>query len=149
MRVPKTRKNNTSDPNLSNRVVDPHVVTGIDEDMLYTVFISYVEIYNNYIYDLLEPPALDIVTGKQKLPSKILREDSFRNMYVHGVTEMEVKSPEEALDAFYKAQTKRRVAQTQLNMGELIYCIGFFDVATTKQLKNWAIFLVLLNIFII
>ena len=42
---------------------------------------------------------------------------SYRNMYVHGVTEVEVKSPEEALEAFYKAQQKRRKAQTSLNHG--------------------------------
>jgi len=116
MRQPKNKRNNTSgDPNLSNRVADQDKVEAVDEDQLYSVFISYVEIYNNYIYDLLEPTALDIVTGKQKMPSKILREDSFRNMYVHGVTEVEVKSPEEAMAAFYRGQTKRSVAQTQLN----------------------------------
>jgi len=115
MRQPKARRNNTSDPNLSNRVQDNNKVEAVDEDQLYSVFISYVEIYNNYIYDLLEPTVLDIVTGKQKLPSKILREDSYRNMYVHGVTEVEVKSPEEAMQAFYRGQTKRSVAETQLN----------------------------------
>ncbi len=29
-------------------------VLSIDEDSVYSVFVSYVEIYNNYIYDLLE-----------------------------------------------------------------------------------------------
>ena len=38
LRVPEPRK------------VDKHV----DEDSLYSVFVSYVEIYNNYVYDLLE-----------------------------------------------------------------------------------------------
>jgi hypothetical protein len=32
-------------------------VLNIDEDSVYSVFVSYVEIYNNYIYDLLEPTA--------------------------------------------------------------------------------------------
>ena len=43
--------------------------------MQFAVFVSYVEIYNNYTYDLLDTPKMDIVTGKQKLVSKILRED--------------------------------------------------------------------------
>ena len=43
--------------------------------MQFAVFVSYVEIYNNYTYDLLDNPKMDIVTGKQKLVSKILRED--------------------------------------------------------------------------
>ena len=36
-------------------------------------------------------------------------------MYVHRCTELEVRSPKEALDAFYRGQKRRRVAQTQLN----------------------------------
>ena len=29
-------------------------VAGLDEDNAFAVFVSYVEIYNNYVYDLLE-----------------------------------------------------------------------------------------------
>ena len=37
------------------RVPEPRKVErGVDEDSLYSVFVSYVEIYNNYVYDLLE-----------------------------------------------------------------------------------------------
>lgn len=37
------------------RIPEPRKVEkGIDEDSLYSVFVSYVEIYNNYVYDLLE-----------------------------------------------------------------------------------------------
>ena len=115
MKNPRTRRQNSSDPDLSNRVAESHRVN-VDEDSQYAVFISCVEVYNNYIYDLLETPAVDIVTGKPKLMSKILREDSYRNMYVHGVTEMEVKSPEEALETFYRGQKQRKVAQTLLNV---------------------------------
>jgi len=107
--------NTSGEADLSNRVVDTQKVP-VDEDMQYTVFVSYVEIYNNYTYDLLDTPKLDIVTGRQKLASKILREDSYRNMYVHGVTEVEVKSPEEALEAFYRGQKQRSVSATLLNM---------------------------------
>ena len=62
------------DADLSSRVTDTQKVA-VDEDMQYAVFVSYVEIYNNYTYDLLDQPKMDIVTGKQKLASKILRED--------------------------------------------------------------------------
>ena len=55
--------------------MDHHKIS-VDEDMQYAIFVSYVEIYNNYTYDLLATPKMDIVTGKQKLASKILREDS-------------------------------------------------------------------------
>ena len=41
----------------------------VDEDMQYTVFVSYMEIYNNYKCN----PKLDMVTDGQKLASKIPR----------------------------------------------------------------------------
>jgi len=110
-----TRSNNNSNEDLSNRIMDGQKVS-VNEDYQYAVFVSYVEIYNNYTYDLLDVPKMDIVSGRMKLTSKMLREDSYRNMYVHGAVEVEVKSPEEALETFYKGQKQRRVAETQLNI---------------------------------
>eukprot|EP00092_Neocalanus_flemingeri_P041223 GFUD01044883.1.p1 GENE.GFUD01044883.1~~GFUD01044883.1.p1 ORF type:complete len:890 (-),score=276.71 GFUD01044883.1:140-2809(-) len=107
--------NTSGESNLSNREVDTQKVTA-DEDMQYAVFVSYVEIYNNYTYDLLDQPKMDMVTGRQKLASKILREDSYRDMYVHGVTEVEVKSSVEALEAFNRGQKQRSVSATILNL---------------------------------
>ena len=46
---------------------------------------------------------------------KIIREGANRNMYVHCVTEVEVKSTEEAFEAFYKGQKRKRMAITTLN----------------------------------
>ncbi|XP_071297209.1 kinesin-like protein KIF23 isoform X2 [Agelaius tricolor] len=86
----------------------------VDEDNVYGVFVSYIEIYNNYIYDLLEEAPCDPI--KPKPPqSKILREDQNHNMYVTGCTEVEVKSTEEAFEVFWRGQKKRRIANTQLN----------------------------------
>lgn len=47
--------------------------------------------------------------------SKNLKEDSKGAMYIKDVTEIEVKSTEEALDLMSKAQKKRVVAYTDLN----------------------------------
>ncbi|XP_023568346.1 kinesin-like protein KIF23 isoform X3 [Octodon degus] len=89
-------------------------VEQVDEDSVYGVFVSYIEIYNNYIYDLLEEASLDPI--KNKLPqSKMLREDKNHNMYVAGCTQVEVKSTEEAFEVFWRGQTKRRIANTHLN----------------------------------
>ena len=115
MRSSRTRRQNSSDPDLANRIPEEHKLA-VDEDAQYAIFISYVEVYNNYIYDLLETPPIDIVSGKPKLTSKSLREDSFRNMYVYGSTEVEVKTPEEALETYYKGQKQRKIAQTVLNL---------------------------------
>ncbi|KAM6202746.1 kinesin-like protein KIF23 [Rhynchocyon petersi] len=86
----------------------------IDEDSVYGVFVSYIEIYNNYIYDLLEEVPFDPI--KPKPPqSRLLREDKNHNMYVAGCTEVEVKSTEEAFEVFWRGQKKRRIANTHLN----------------------------------
>ena len=48
-------------PNFSDllRVPDRRKVGHVDEDNSYAVFVSYIEIYNNYVYDLLEEPVYD------------------------------------------------------------------------------------------
>ncbi len=48
---------------VKQRVRDVTKLSGIEDDNLYAVFISYVEIYNNYIYDLLEELISDPITG--------------------------------------------------------------------------------------
>ena len=44
---------------------DLSVIGDIEEDNNYAVFVSYVEIYNNYIYDLLEELPYNPITGHQ------------------------------------------------------------------------------------
>uniref|UniRef100_A0A3P9P3T8 Kinesin-like protein n=1 Tax=Poecilia reticulata TaxID=8081 RepID=A0A3P9P3T8_POERE len=121
------RENNLTVPKTpsSRQKVDPEIgdmlkpeeackADGVDEDSCYSVFVSYIEIYNNYVYDLLEETQEDAI--KPKPPqSKILREDQNHNMYVAGCMEVEVKSAEEAFQVFWRGQKKRKVANTRLN----------------------------------
>lgn len=39
-------------------------VEEVDEDNVYSVFVSYIEIYNNYIYDLLEEAPFEPIKPK-------------------------------------------------------------------------------------
>ncbi|KAG8184811.1 hypothetical protein JTE90_001508 [Oedothorax gibbosus] len=96
-----------------DRTPDSTIISEIPSDVNFAVFVSYVEIYNNYIYDLLE----DLDTRKKlNLSSKMLRENPVtHNMYVFGVTESEVTTVDEALDLFYKGQMRRKVSNTALN----------------------------------
>ncbi|CAK1592908.1 unnamed protein product [Parnassius mnemosyne] len=107
----KLGKKNNSNPDLAMSTSDLTKVDGVNEDNQYAVFVSYVEIYNNSVFDLLEdgPPI------SKNLPVKIIREDAAHNMYVHGVTEIEIKSAEEAFDAFYLGLKRKRMAHTNLN----------------------------------
>ncbi|XP_042332907.1 kinesin-like protein KIF23 isoform X2 [Sceloporus undulatus] len=129
--TPKTPSNKRQiDPEIADmiNVQDNCKADEVDEDNVYGVFVSYIEIYNNYIYDLLDETPIDPTKPKWNncgtpvrnadflLPqSKILREDQNHNMYVAGCTEVEVKSTEEAFEVFWRGQKKRRIANTQLN----------------------------------
>ncbi|CAD7081536.1 unnamed protein product [Hermetia illucens] len=100
-----------SDPEIASQASNnTKILDGVDEDNMYAVFITYIEIYNNSVYDLLEEGSI-----QRTLQSKIIREDSVRNMYVHGVTEIEVKSFEEAIEVFQTGQKRKRMGHTILN----------------------------------
>uniref|UniRef100_A0AAQ5YLV4 Kinesin-like protein n=1 Tax=Amphiprion ocellaris TaxID=80972 RepID=A0AAQ5YLV4_AMPOC len=129
--VPKTPSSRQkADPEFADMISSEEACKSesVDDDCCYSVFVSYIEIYNNYIYDLLEEAPYDPIRPKwlgggtparsnEFVPpqSKILREDQNHNMYVAGCTEVEVKSTEEAFEVFWKGQKKRRIANTQLN----------------------------------
>uniref|UniRef100_A0A3Q1ETX8 Kinesin-like protein n=1 Tax=Acanthochromis polyacanthus TaxID=80966 RepID=A0A3Q1ETX8_9TELE len=113
--VPKT-PSQKPDPEIADMIKpdEAYKADGVDADSGYSIFVSYIEIYNNYIYDLLEETQEDAI--KPKPPqSKILREDQNHNMYVAGCMEVEVKSAEEAFQVFWRGQKKRKVANTCLN----------------------------------
>lgn len=88
---------------------DGMTVAEVNIHNLYAVFISYVEIYNNTVYDLL-----DDSSGKT-LQSKILREDAHKNMYINNVMEIEVKSASEAFELLITGQKRKRMGHTVLN----------------------------------
>uniref|UniRef100_A0A665UMS3 Kinesin-like protein n=1 Tax=Echeneis naucrates TaxID=173247 RepID=A0A665UMS3_ECHNA len=130
--VPKTpsSRQKVADPEFADMISAEEACKSgnVDEDCCYSVFVSYIEIYNNYIYDLLEEAPFDpirpkwlgggpLIRNNEFIPpqSKILREDQNHNMYVAGCTEVEVKSTEEAFEVFWRGQKKRRIANTQLN----------------------------------
>lgn len=110
-RLFKSRRKD-SDPEIASQAsTDAEILNGIDEDNMYAVFVTYVEVYNNSVFDLLEETP---VQGRT-LQSRVIREDANHNMYVHGVTELEIKSVEQALEAFQLGQKRKRVGHTILN----------------------------------
>ncbi|XP_017019482.1 kinesin-like protein KIF23 [Drosophila kikkawai] len=125
-----------SDPEIASQAsVEPTPLLGLDEDNMYSVFITYIEIYNNSVYDLLED------SGIQKtLQSKIIREDANRHMFVHGVTEVEVKTVEEALEIFQMGQKRKRMGHTVLNAessrSHSVFNIRLVQAPTDSQGEN-------------
>ncbi|XP_039989625.1 kinesin-like protein KIF23 isoform X1 [Xiphias gladius] len=130
--VPKTTSSRQKpDPEIADMIKpeEAYKADGVDEDSSYSIFVSYIEIYNNYIYDLLEETQEEAIKPKwngggtpvrqntEFIPpqSKILREDQNHNMYVAGCMEVEVKSAEEAFQVFWRGQKKRKIANTRLN----------------------------------
>ncbi|XP_053648814.1 kinesin-like protein KIF23 isoform X1 [Cherax quadricarinatus] len=109
----KLRRDTGGSQDTSQRIPDTSRIENIDDDNVFSIFVAYIEIYNNYIYDLLEE--LPETGPSRGLQTKILREDSQHNMYVHACTEVEVKSPEDALEVLYKGDKRRKIAYTRLN----------------------------------
>lgn len=108
----------------ANRHREDGLVTTINHDNNYAVFVSFVEVYNNYIYDLLDDsvelntPAKTGMRSQQQSSmrtSKAIREDANKRVYVLNVVELEVKSADEAFDAFLKGVSRRKIGKTQMN----------------------------------
>ncbi|XP_076070028.1 kinesin family member pavarotti isoform X2 [Oratosquilla oratoria] len=110
----RARRDGNSSQDSSQRIPDQSKISCLDEDNMFAIFVSYIEIYNNYIYDLLDD-TFEATINKVR-QTKILREDENHNMYVHGCNEIEVKTPEEAMEIMQKGQKRRKMAHTKLNM---------------------------------
>lgn len=110
-RFGKTIRRKDSDPEIASQASDDaSILGGVIEDNMYAVFVTYVEVYNNSVYDLLEDGPI-----QKTLQTKIIRGDEKHNMYVHGVTEVEVKNVKEAIDAYHMGQKRKRTGHTILN----------------------------------
>lgn len=74
------------------------------------------------------------------LQSKIIREDANRHMFVHGVTEVEVKTVEEALEVFQMGQKRKRMGHTVLNAessrSHSVFNIRLVQAPTDSQGEN-------------
>jgi kinesin family protein 23 len=95
-------------------------IAQLNKEKIYSVFISCIEIYNNYIYDLLDEGQStnnnnQASNSDQNKESKNLKEDQKGCMYIKDANEIEVKSTEEAFECMSRAQKKRVVAYTDLN----------------------------------
>lgn len=97
-----------------------------DDDVKYTVSVSYVEIYNEKVYDLLSPV--------QHLNSNLkVREHPKTGPYAEGVHIEEVTTWDEMKAVLEQGQKTRRVAATNMNVessrSHAIFTIEFRQIS--------------------
>lgn len=93
-----------------DRFIETKMVDGYNDDYACAVFVSYVEIYNNYCYDLLDNGPMD-----QSPPSLDVHMDANQTVYVGKLREVEVSNADEALELLVQGDNRRRVCDTLLN----------------------------------
>ena len=79
----------------------------------YSIFLSFIEIYNNYIYDLLEIP--DPKQMKLERTKRTLINDTNQMVYVHGAEEIEARNLNQAFRCYLFGLQNRQIAQTMMN----------------------------------
>lgn len=84
-----------------------------DRDNTYTVKISYLEIYNEDGYDLLDPR--HEAAKLEDLPKVHLMEDTDQNIHLKNLCLMTATNEEEALNLLFIGDTNRMIAETPMN----------------------------------
>ncbi|PIK35188.1 putative kinesin-like protein KIF6 [Apostichopus japonicus] len=110
-------------------------------DYVSTTHISYLEIYNDSGYDLLDPK--HEATKLEDLPKVSLMEDNDGNMHLKNLSLHPASSEEEALNLLFLGDTNRMIAETPMNQASTrSHCIFTIHVsrreagsATMKRAK--------------
>ncbi|CAH2046818.1 unnamed protein product, partial [Iphiclides podalirius] len=104
----------------------------------YYVWVSFVEIYNEGIYDLLS-------SNDRSASSKlVIREDSNGNVYVKGATQVFVRTGEEAYDVMVAGKHNLQVAATGVNAhssrSHCIFTITMLtETGTVCRVSGWVV----------
>ncbi|KAM9467074.1 kinesin-like protein KIF6 [Clarias gariepinus] len=84
-----------------------------DSSMVYTTHISYLEIYNEVGYDLLDPR--HEASNLEDLPKVTIMEDPDQNIHLKNLSLQTSASEEEALNLLFLGDTNRMIAETPMN----------------------------------
>ena len=133
-------------PMLKNRVRDTNTVKGSQNDkesadIQYSVWISFAEIYNENIYDMLEkiPDVKRKGDKPRKFPLK-LAEDKDGAVYIKGLKEIQVTSADEAYQLLMIGRENLQFAATRLNhhssRSHCIFNIKIIKVPGNKFYKD-------------
>eukprot|EP00644_Phytophthora_capsici_P003763 jgi/Phyca11/83651/gw1.15.808.1 len=124
--------------NYQHRGIAPRAIGQLFEEvesrieLHYTIRVSYMEIYNDRIYDLLEGQQGDRNTGGAN--GELVVVEDARGTYVRGLTQVEVRSEQEALDQLFNGELQRTVAEHQLNKrSNRSHCVLTFHIAQKSR----------------
>ncbi|XP_041809096.1 kinesin-like protein KIF6 [Chelmon rostratus] len=84
-----------------------------DNRMVYTTHISYLEIYNEMGYDLLD--SRHEASRLEDLPKALIMEDPDQNIHLRNLSLQQAANEEEALNLLFLGDTNRMIAETPMN----------------------------------
>lgn len=142
----KTHTMTGSMDDVDNRGVVPRLCSQLfrgiaagDRDVEYTLAVSYMELYNEEIHDLLEEKAtprralFDRYGGSPVTPGKLLvHEDPVQGSYVKGLTEVYVSLPGELYLLMRQGNALRATGSTSMNQ-ELLRLHAVFQVRLAQR----------------
>ncbi|NXU48925.1 KIF6 protein, partial [Turnix velox] len=84
-----------------------------DSSKVYTTHVSYLEIYNECGYDLLDPR--HEASRLEDLPKVTIMEDPDQNIHLKNLSLQQATNEEEALNLLFLGDTNRMIAETPMN----------------------------------
>ncbi|XP_071995860.1 kinesin-like protein KIF6 isoform X2 [Engystomops pustulosus] len=102
-----------------------------DVSKVYTVHVSYLEIYNECGYDLLDPR--HEASKLEDLPKVTIMEDPDQNIHLKNLSLQPATSEEEALNLLFLGDTNRMIAETPMNQASTrSHCIFTIHISSKE-----------------
>ncbi|KAM6355147.1 LOW QUALITY PROTEIN: kinesin-like protein KIF6 [Podargus strigoides] len=102
-----------------------------DSSKVYTTHVSYLEIYNECGYDLLDPR--HEASRLEDLPKVTIMEDPDQNIHLKNLSLQQATNEEEALNLLFLGDTNRMIAETPMNQASTrSHCIFTIHI-TSKE----------------
>ncbi|XP_055672347.1 kinesin-like protein KIF6 [Falco peregrinus] len=102
-----------------------------DSSKVYTTHVSYLEIYNECGYDLLDPR--HEASRLEDLPKVVIMEDPDQNIHLKNLSLQEATSEEEALNLLFLGDTNRMIAETPMNQASTrSHCIFTIHISSKE-----------------
>ncbi|NXK00371.1 KIF6 protein, partial [Corythaixoides concolor] len=102
-----------------------------DSSKVYTTHVSYLEIYNECGYDLLDPR--HEASRLEDLPKVTVMEDSDQNIHLKNLSLQQATNEEEALNLLFLGDTNRMIAETPMNQASTrSHCIFTIHISSKE-----------------